>query len=42
MKTSNNDYTYEDLLALGSIFSVAYVTPESLMWGEMAAIFVPA
>lgn len=37
-----NDYSYSELCALGSVFSVANVTAESLMWSEMAAIFAAA
>lgn len=37
-----NDYSYSDLCAQGSIFAVANVTAESLMWSEMAAIFAAA
>lgn len=37
-----NDYSYSDLCSLGTVFGVANVTPEALMWGEMAAIFAAA
>lgn len=34
-----NDYTYSELLKLGPVFSVAKITPEFMIWGEMAALF---
>ena len=37
-----NDYTYTELCSEGSVFAVANVTPEALMWGEMSAIFTVA
>lgn len=37
-----NDYSYKQLCEKGSIFAVANVTRESLMWSEMAAIFAVA
>ncbi|WP_339252352.1 DUF3289 family protein [Paenibacillus sp. FSL P2-0136] len=35
-----NDYTYFELLKLGPVFSVARITPEPMIWGEMALLFV--
>jgi len=37
-----NDYTYTELCAEGAVFAVANITPESLMWSEMSAIFAAA
>lgn len=34
-----NDYTYSELIKLGPVFSVAKITPEFMIWGEMAALF---
>ncbi|NQX46494.1 DUF3289 family protein [Paenibacillus tritici] len=34
-----NDYTYSELFKLGPVFSVAKITPESMIWGEMAVLF---
>ncbi|MBU5673998.1 DUF3289 family protein [Paenibacillus brevis] len=34
-----NDYTYWELLDLGPVFSVARITPEFMIWGEMAVLF---
>ncbi|MEK3880750.1 DUF3289 family protein [Paenibacillus sp. FSL M7-0420] len=34
-----NDYTYSELIKLGPVFSVARITPESMIWGEMAVLF---
>lgn len=34
-----NDYTYGELVDLGWVFSVAEITPEFMIWGEMAVLF---
>lgn len=34
-----NDYTYDELVDLGWAFSVAKITPEFMIWGEMAVLF---
>jgi hypothetical protein len=34
-----NDYTFDELVDLGWVFSVAKITPEFMIWGEMAALF---
>lgn len=34
-----NDYTYSELFKLGPVFSVAKITPEAMIWGEMAFLF---
>ena len=37
-----NDYSYDDLCAISTVFGLASITPESLMWSEMALLFSAA
>ena len=34
-----NDYTYNELCSLGTLFAFANITPEVAMWGELATLF---